>query len=77
MTTNFTRDLATAEERGVVGRLSEGGWGYYHNAWCADAPHPGEPGVRDTIQAPWQYLGLHWQPCPRCRPPAAGLSAAA
>lgn len=65
------------DDRGVVGHLSEGGWGHYHRDSCPDAPREGQAGIRDTIQAPWSYLSLHWQPCPRCRPPDAGVSRAA
>lgn len=58
-------------EVGVVARLSSGGWSPYHRHGCADAPHRGDAGVRDVIHGPWRYLAAHWQPCPRCRPPAA------
>jgi hypothetical protein len=56
---------------GVVARLSTGGWTAYHRQGCIDAPHRGEPGVRDVIHGPWRYLASHWSPCPRCRPPGA------
>ena len=68
---------AAEGERGVVGHLSEGGWSLYHRDTCPDAPFRGEPGIRDTIRAPWGYLGQHWKPCPRCRPPGAGVQHAA
>ncbi|MGI9538917.1 MAG: hypothetical protein ACR2N6_02070 [Miltoncostaeaceae bacterium] len=64
-------------DRGVVGHLSEGGWGLYHRESCSDAPRRGQKGIRDTISAPWGYLSLHWEPCPRCRPPGADISRAA
>ena len=67
----------TLADRGVVGHLSEGGWGLYHRESCPDAPRRGQEGIRDTISAPWAYLGTHWEPCPRCRPPGAGIQHAA
>jgi hypothetical protein len=62
------------ETHGVVGHYSEGGFGHYHRQTCIDAPHRGEPGVRDTIHAPWKYLAAHWRPCPCCRPPRDAAS---
>jgi hypothetical protein len=64
-------------EAGVVARLSSGGWGPYHRHDCVEAPHRGDPGVRDVIHGPWRYLAAHWRPCARCRPPAAVEQAAA
>jgi hypothetical protein len=54
---------------GVVARYSEGGFGTYHIQGCIEAPHRGDPGVRDMIRAPWRYLATHWTPCEHCRPP--------
>lgn len=54
---------------GVVAHFSQGGFGRYHRIDCPDAPHRGDPGVRDTIHGPWRYLSAHWTPCPRCNPP--------
>lgn len=71
------RRMSDAAEAGVVARLSAGGWTHYHREGCIDAPHRGEPGVRDLIHGPWLYLSRHWAPCPRCRPPAAGAGAEA
>lgn len=66
MTTERNWDPRT---HGVVGHYSQGGFGQYHRQECREAPHRGEPGVRDTIHAPWKYLAAHWPPCPDCRPP--------
>jgi hypothetical protein len=57
------------DTHGVVAHMSAGGFGSYHRMACVDAPAKGEDGVRDIIHAPWRYLGSHWEPCPRCRPP--------
>lgn len=57
------------DERGLVARLSSGGWGTYHRPGCPRAPHVGEPGVRSVIRGPWRYLASHWRPCPECDPP--------
>jgi hypothetical protein len=58
-----------AAESGSVARMSAGGWGRYHRDDCPEAPHRGDPGVRDVVHGPWRYLAAHWQPCPRCAPP--------
>ena len=58
------------ETQGVVAHYSRGGFGQYHRLNCPEAPHRGDPGVRDTIQGPWKYLASHWAPCPVCNPPA-------
>lgn len=63
------------DETGVVGRRSEGGWTAYHRQGCIEAPHRGDPGVRDVIHGPWRYLAAHWAPCPRCEPPARASDA--
>ena len=41
------RDRVATE--GVVAHFSRGGFGAYHRLDCPDAPHRGDPGVRDTI----------------------------
>lgn len=66
-----------AAETGRVARMSEGGWGRYHRDDCTEAPHRGDPGVRDVVHGPWRYLAAHWQPCPRCAPPVPRERAAA
>lgn len=66
MTTERNWDPRT---HGVVGHYSQGGFGRYHRQECREAPQRGEPGVRDTIHAPWKYLAAHWPPCSDCRPP--------
>jgi hypothetical protein len=68
------RDAAQA---GAVAHLSEGGWTHYHRLDCPEAPQRRDPGVRHVVHGPWRYLAAHWQPCPRCRPPAPALSTAA
>lgn len=70
-TTRPTRDRLATE--GVVAHYSRGGFGQYHRLDCAEAPHRGDPGIRDTIHGPWKYLASHWSPCPVCRPPADGM----
>ncbi len=77
MTTHRFAQAHAAEEAGVVARRSSGGWGPYHRPECAQAPHRGDPDVRDVIHGPWRYLSAHWAPCPVCRPPAAVERAAA
>lgn len=67
-TTHAGHDRVSTE--GVVGHYSKGGFGQYHRLDCPEAPHRGDPGVRDTIHGPWRYLSAHWAPCPVCRPPA-------
>ena len=62
--------LDRVEYEGVVGHYSTGGFGQYHRLNCPEAPHRGDPGVRDTIHGPWKYLAAHWAPCPACSPPA-------
>ena len=61
----------TAADVGCVARMSAGGWGRYHREGCPEAPHRGDPGVRDVVHGPWRYLSTHWQPCPVCTPPGA------
>ena len=56
-------------ERGLVARLSDGGWGAYHRPGCPRAPRLGDEGVRSVVRGPWRYLAHHWVPCPECRPP--------
>ena len=73
MATERTWDPDT---HGVVAHMSAGGFGPYHRMTCIDAPAKGDLGVRDIIHAPWRYLGAHWHPCPRCRPPAEEAGAA-
>ncbi|MGA0068751.1 MAG: hypothetical protein ACO3PB_04760 [Miltoncostaeaceae bacterium] len=65
------RDRLATE--GVVAHYSRGGFGQYHRLDCSEAPHRGDPGVRDTIHGPWKYLAAHWSPCPVCLPPADAL----
>lgn len=65
----FTPRHGPTRDCGVVARLSSGGWGPYHRQGCPEAPHRGEPDVRDLIHGPWRYLAAHWAPCERCRPP--------
>ena len=60
---------ARGRRAGCVAHLSAGGWGRYHRPDCPEAPHRGDPGVRDVVHGPWRYLAAHWRPCPRCRPP--------
>jgi len=67
-TQHAPRDHAATE--GVVGHFSTGGFGPYHRLDCPDAPHRGDPGVRDTIHGPWRYLSSHWAPCALCSPPS-------
>ena len=67
------RDRVATE--GVVAHFSRGGFGAYHRLDCPDAPHRGDPGVRDTIHGPWRYLSAHWAPCPVCRPPVDSVDA--
>jgi len=62
-----TRDRRATE--GVVAHYSKGGFGPYHRLDCPEAPHRGDPGVRDTIHGPWRYLASHWAPCLVCSPP--------
>lgn len=66
-----------AADTGCVARMSAGGWGLYHRHECPEAPHRGDPGVRDVVHGPWRYLAAHWAPCPRCAPPAPAERAAA
>jgi hypothetical protein len=66
-----------AAEAGTVAHLSAGGWTRYHRLDCPDAPHRRDAGVRHVIYGPWRYMAAHWQPCPRCRPPAPDLDSAA
>jgi hypothetical protein len=74
-TMDFGPRARDAAQQGVVARLSAGGWGFYHRMDCPEAPHVGA-GVRDVVHGPWRYLAAHWEPCPVCRPPAAGAAAA-
>ena len=76
MTTRSVR-VRDADAEGVVAHRSVGGFGHYHRLGCPDAPHRGEPGVRTLIHGPWRYLSAHWQPCPRCAPPAPARDIAA
>jgi len=73
-TISRTRD---PHAEGVVAHLSEGGYSVYHRLGCVNAPHRGEPGVRDLIHGPWRYLAAHWRPCQVCRPPADASQVAA
>ncbi len=75
MTTKDGRQSAV--DTGCVARMSAGGWSRYHREACAEAPHRGDPGVRDVVHGPWRYLAAHWQPCERCAPPAPEERAAA
>lgn len=77
MTTERFAPGHAPDQSGVVARHSSGGWGQYHRQECPEAPHRGEPGVRDVIHGPWRYLAAHWTPCPACRPPVASESVAA
>lgn len=74
---DLTRDAADrAATDGVVAHYSRGGFSRYHRLDCPEAPHRGDPGVRDTIHGPWRYLSAHWPPCPVCRPPVGSADSA-
>lgn len=76
MSTSFATRQRDAVHEGVVGRLSRGGWGYYHRLDCRYAPEMGDGGVRDVVHGPWRYLSSHWHPCPHCAPPVEAAHAA-